>query len=92
MSAIAIVTSIVNGVTNTGGVNGNEFGYLLDLGYSASSGGPSFGEHIGIFIPNGTNRSHFNDIIIQAIINQVQSVHSVTLQGRDIFFQSFDNG
>lgn len=66
--------------------------FLIPLRVSATNGTTaSVGEVINITIPAGTKRSHFNDIIIQAIITWA-ATHTITVEEKDVFFQSFDNG
>lgn len=79
-------------VLGDGGTVGNPPTYILSVHVTASDGPTSRGTLLDIRIPAGINRSHFNDIIFQAVIDWTNSQTGWTVDPRNVYLQTFDNG
>lgn len=66
--------------------------YAITMRVTARDETQSFGGNVDIMIPAGTRRSHFNDLISDAIVAFVNGGRNWTLDPHNLFFQPFDNG
>lgn len=90
--ALAMCDPTASTVLGDGGTPGNPPIFAIMVRVTASDGPNSAGITLDVRIPAGTNRSHFNDIIFQAVVDWVNSQHGWTVDPRNVFLQSFDNG
>jgi hypothetical protein len=89
---IAIVSYQTVEVLGDGGVTGTPPTYHLQMSVIASDGPLLASQSIDLRIPAGTHRAQFNKLIADAAKTYVDSQNGWTIDPKDIYFQSFDNG
>jgi hypothetical protein len=73
--------------------SGNAGNFRVPFAVSATDGPLNGSGTVEVLIPFGTRRSHFNEIIADAIVAFVNAQHSGwSLDAANLYFQPFDNG
>jgi len=90
--ALAMFDPTASVVHGDGGSLGTPPEYVLSIRVTASDGPLLAGTTLDVRIAAGTNKSHFNDQIFTAIISWVNSQNGWSIDGKNVFLQSFDNG
>jgi len=90
--ALAMCDPTASQVLGDGGTPGTPPTYAVFVRVTASDGPSHAGIGLDIRIPAGTNRSHFNDLIFQAVEDWVNTQNSWVIDPRNIYLQPFDNG
>lgn len=79
---------------NGGGPSGTDTGYQLNFQATWADSGSQTqgGVTVPLFIPQGTKRTHFNQMIIDAIVAAVDAGSGLSLDPSNLFFTPFENG